>query len=77
MSSLGFSNQSMNWFESWVDIKTKHYSIVKTDCGAPQRSISEPLVFLLYFHDTNQVVDCDLFLWADDYCLVNQHKNIK
>ena len=24
-----------------------------------------------------QAVDCDLFLYADDYCLVYQHKDVK
>ena len=33
-----------------------------------------PLLFLLYVNNMKQVVNCDLFLYADDSCLVYQHK---
>ena len=49
----------------------------KVDCGVPQGSILEPLLFLLYVNDMKQAVDCDLFLYADDSCLVYQHKDVK
>ena len=43
----------------------------------PQGSILGPLLFLLYVNDLKQAVDCDLFLYADDSCLVYQHKDMK
>ena len=45
--------------------------------GVPQGSILGPLLFLLYVNDMKQAVDCDLFLYADDSCLVYQHKDVK
>ena len=35
------------------------------------------LLFLLYVNDMKQAVNCDLFLYADDSCLVYQHKDLK
>ena len=36
-----------------------------------------PLLFLLYVNDMKQAIDCDLLLYADDSCLVYQHKDVK
>ena len=45
-------------------------------CGVPQGSILGPLLFLIYVNDMSQPVKCHLFLYADDSCLVCQHKGI-
>ena len=50
--------------------------IAKIDCGVSQESILGPLLFLLYVNDMKQAVDCDLFLYADDSCLVYQSKDL-
>ena len=42
-----------------------------------QESIIGPLLFLLHVNDMKQAVDCDCFLYADDFCLVYQHKDVK
>ena len=36
-----------------------------------------PLLFLLYVNYIKQVVDCDLFIYADDSCLVYEHNDVK
>ena len=84
MSALRFSKHSINWFESYllntrfrVNIKNKCSCIAKIDSGVPQESILGSLLFLLFVDDMNQAVDCDLFLYAHDFCLVYQHKNLK
>ena len=56
--------------------KNKYSSTAKIECGVPQGSILGPLLFLLYVNDMKQAVDCDLFLYADDSCLVYQHKDV-
>ena len=83
MASLGFSNHSIKWFQSYlsdrsfrVNIKSKYSSTAKIERGVPQGSILGPLLFLLYVNDMKQAVDCDLFLYVDDSCLVYQHKDV-
>ena len=47
----------------------------KLSCGVPQGSILGPLLFLLYVNDMPQAVQSDLFLYADDTCLVYSNKS--
>ena len=84
MSSVGFSFQSIAWFESYlsnkgfqVNIKNKYSNVAKINYEVPQRSIIGSLLFLLYVNDMFQAVDCELFLYADDSCLVHQHRDVK
>ena len=35
-----------------------------------------PLLFLIYINDLSQAVKCDIFVYANDSCLVCQHKDI-
>ena len=74
----------MNWFQSYlsnrsfrISVQGKYSCIKKIDCGVPQGPTLGPLLFLLYVNDVKQAVDCDLFLYADDSCLVYQHKDVK
>ena len=43
----------------------------------PKGSILGLLFFLLYVNNMKQAVDWDLSLYADDSCLVYQHKDVK
>ena len=43
----------------------------------PQGSTLGPLLFLLHVNDMPQAVDCELFLYIDDTCLVYQHRDAK
>ena len=77
MSAPKFSDGSVNWFQSYlsnrsfrVNVQVKYSCIAKINCGVPQGSILGLLLFLLYVNDMKQAVDCDLFLYADDSCLV-------
>ena len=84
MYLAGFSCQSITWFESnlsnrrfQVNIKNKYSNVANINCGVPQGSILGPLLFLLHVNDMPQAVDCELFLYADDSCLVYQHRDAK
>ena len=46
-------------------------------CGVPQGSIIGSLLFLLYVNDMPQAVESKLLLYADDSCLLYQHKEIE
>ena len=59
-----------------MNIKNKYFSTAKIECGVPQGSILEPLLFLSYVNDMKQAVNCDLFLYVDDSCLVYQHNDV-
>ena len=80
---IGFSDNSINWYKSYisnrkfkVNISDKFSSSADLTCGVPQGSILGPLLFLLYVNDMPQSVKCDLFLYADDSCLVYQAKEL-
>ena len=84
MYALRFSDRSINWFQSYFsnrsfreNVQGKYSCIAKIDCGVPQGSILGPLLFLLYVNNMKQDVDCDLFLYAGDSCLVYQQNNMK
>ena len=59
-----------------MNIKNKHSSTAKIECGVPQVSILGHLLFLLSVNDMKQAVNCDLFLYTDDSCLVYQHNDV-
>ena len=44
-------------------------------CGILQGSILGPLLFLPYIYDLPQAVVSNLLLYADDTCIVFQHKS--
>ena len=73
----------IGWFKSYlrsrkfhVNVHDKFSTTAELRCGVPQGSILRPLLFLLYINDMPQVVDCDLFLYADDTSLLYQHKDL-
>ena len=80
MPHIGFSDNAIRWFKSYlsnrkfrVNIDEKYSSPAELNCGVPQGSILGPLLFLLHVNDMPQAVDCELFLYAADSCLVFQH----
>ena len=84
MPSLGFSHEVIDWYKLYLSSRKFHVNVLdkfstSTDlrCGVPQGSILGPLLFLLYINDMPQAVDCDLFLYADDTCLLFQHKDLE
>ena len=84
LTCLGFSDDSVSWYQSYlqnrsfvVNIEKDYSTPASLLCGVPQGSILGPLIFLLYVNDMPQAMDCDLFLYADDSCLLYTAKNVK
>ena len=83
MKYLGFSKNTIAWFKSYlcegkfkISINTNYSSPSNLLCGVPQGSILGPLLFLLYINDLRQAVVSDSLLYADDTCIVFQHKSV-
>ena len=83
LKAIGFCDDTVNWFHSYlpdraflVSIENKYSSIPKISCGVPQGSILGPLLFLIYVSDMKQSVSSDLVLYADESCLIFQHKHV-
>ena len=81
---LGFTDETVKWYTSYLSnrkfiISTENANSHKASitCGVPQGSILGPLLFLIYINDMPQAVDSELLLYADDTCLVLQHRDIK
>ena len=75
--AIGFSKHTVNWFQFYLSNISFLVNLGNNvSCGVPQGSILGPLLFLIYVNDMSQAVKCDLFLYADDTCLVCQHKSI-
>ena len=83
MEFIGFSEETTKWFKSYLSNRKFKVHIKNTFsgpgnllCGVLQGSSLGPLFFLLYINDMPQAVDCELLLYADDTCLIFQHKDI-
>ena len=81
--AIGFSKHSVNWFRSYLTNRTYLVNLGNmfsqpacVSSGVPQGSILGPLLFLIYINDMAQAVKCNLFLYANDTCLIFQHKDI-
>ena len=81
--AIGFSKRTVNWFKSYlsniyfkVNLGNNFSHPASVSCGVSQGSILGPLLFLIYVNDMSKAAKCHLFLYADDLCLVCQHKSI-
>ena len=80
---IGFSKNTISWYESYlvehhftVEVANQVSKLANILCGVMQGSTLDPLLFLIYVNDVSQVVECDLHLYADDSCLLFQHKSV-
>ena len=83
LNAIGFSNHTIGWFKSYlsnrlfrVHLENCYSDSSSITCGVPQGSILGPLLFLIYVNDMPQAVNSNLFLHADDSCLVFQEKDV-
>ena len=60
----------------FIEIENQLSDFGKVSCGVPQGSILGPSLFVIYVNDMPQAVKSNLFLYADDSCLMYQHRNV-
>ena len=84
LSIIGFSHHTVKWFQSYlsnrkftVNLENSFSEVSNISCGVPQGSVLGPILLLIYVNDMPMAVKCNLFLYADDTCLVFQSKNVK
>ena len=81
--AAGFSKHTVNWFQFYlsnrsflVNLENSFSQLASASCGVPQDPILGPLLFLIYVIGMSLAAQCDLFLYADDTCLVcSMNKN--
>ena len=83
LKAIRFSEQSIQWFRFHlcdriflVETENKLSDFEKISCVVSQGSILGPLLFLIYVNDISKAVKPYLLLYADDSCLMYQHKDI-
>ena len=83
LKAIRFPKETLQWFRSYlseqiflVNIESKLSDFGKISCGVPQGSILGPLLFLIYVNDMPQAVESTLLLYADDSCILYQHKEV-
>ena len=81
---IGFPDLTVTWFQSYllngkftVDLENSFSKILSISNGVPQRSILELSLFLIYGNYILTGVKCNLFLYANDICLVFQNNYVK
>ena len=79
-----FFYPTVKWFQYYlsnrkftVNLENSFSEVSSISCGVPQGSILGPLFFLTYVNDMPMAAKYDLFLYADEICLVFQSKNVK
>ena len=72
----------VSWFQSYLSERMFFISIEnqlsdygRILCSVPQGSFLGALLFLIYVNDMPQAVNSNLLLYADDSCLMFQHKD--
>ena len=83
LEAKGFIQQCIAWFQSYlseiiffVSIENQLSVYDRLSGGVQQGSNLGPLLFLIYVNDMLQVVNLNLILYADDSCLMFQHKAV-
>ena len=87
LNHYGIRGVSNDWFKSYLSNRNQYVSIngyesglADLNCGVAQRSVLEPILFLLYINDLNQAIKfCKAYHFADEtnlLCLSNSIKKL-
>ena len=84
LSVIDFPDHTVKLFQSYlsnskftINLEKSFYEVSSISCGAPERSVVGPLLFLIYVNDIPMAVKCNLFFYVDDTCIVFQSKNVE
>ena len=85
LSKFGIEGMQLQWFTDYLFCRKQHVSCdgIKSDphfiqCGVPQGSILGPLLFLLHFNDSADILShCHIVKYADDTVLYFSHKSVE
>ena len=84
MPPLGLPREVIDWYKSYLSSRKFHVNVhdkfstsADLRCGVPQGSILGPLLFLLHINDMQEAIDCDLFLYPNDTCLLFQRNDLE
>ena len=83
LKAIRFPKITLKWFRSYlsehiflVNIENKLSDFGKMFYWVPQGSILGPLLSLIYVNDMPQAVKSTLLFYADDSCILYQHKEV-
>ena len=83
LEHYGIRGTAQNLFASLLRNRQQHVSLHNAQshkmyitCGVPQGSVLGPLLFTLYINDIANCTSCTPRLFANDACLILQHKNL-
>ena len=85
MECIGFKESVIKWIQSYLSFRNfvvtlenvfSHAGLI--NCGVPQGSILESLLFLIYINDLPQVLtETGSYLYTDDICIFYQDKDVE
>ena len=83
LNTYGVSGKELNWFTDYLFNRTQIVEIenVRSDtepvyCGVPQGSILGPLLFIVFFNDLVENLNCHVIKYADDTVIYYANKDI-
>ena len=84
LASKGLSDKCIQWFQSYLceriffmEMENQLSNYRKVSCSIPQGSILGSFLFLIYVSGMPQAVKSNLFLHANDSCLMYQHRDFE
>ena len=73
---ISFSKNTISWYQSYLT--ERHFTVEVANRVSKFANISVlgPQLFLIYVNNMSQAIECNLYLYADDSCLLFQHNNV-